>query len=321
MAKADHMLAILMLLRTRRKMTAQQLAEELEIHIRTVYRYIDALCMSGVPIVSETGRDGGYFIPDHVKLDPLYFDAAEQKALLHAAKFIRESGYPQEEALERAIGKIKRYTSYAQAERLGQLEAGLEVIHPPANVRISGELRLLEQAIEAQCSLDIVYDAGYENTSTSRTLDPYGIVHWKDKWYAVGYCRLRGAVRCFRVDRIRSMTLTGNTFDKPGTFSARNALLESLQGHTGDSEEGLVTVRVQGGPQALNDLCGHWMFGHSLTEREKELAVFKMEEAYLYTHAPYYLLSFGGSIRVLEPEPLRACLADIAAKLVKYYKS
>lgn len=131
MAKADHMLAILIALRTRRKMTAQQpcggAGNSYSYCVPLYRRLMHERCADCFR--NRAGR--GYFIPDHVKLDPLYFDPAEQKALLHAAKFIRESGYPQEEALERAIGKIKRYTSYAQAERLGQLEAGLEVIHPP----------------------------------------------------------------------------------------------------------------------------------------------------------------------------------------------
>ncbi|UVI29409.1 helix-turn-helix transcriptional regulator [Paenibacillus spongiae] len=58
MAKADTMLGILMLLRARKRMTARQLAEQLEIHIRTVYRCIDALCISGVPIVRKRGETG-----------------------------------------------------------------------------------------------------------------------------------------------------------------------------------------------------------------------------------------------------------------------
>lgn len=58
--KADNMLSILWLLRTRGRVTAKQLAESLEIHVRSVYRYIDALCASGVPIVAEAGPNGGY---------------------------------------------------------------------------------------------------------------------------------------------------------------------------------------------------------------------------------------------------------------------
>ncbi|GGE01925.1 hypothetical protein GCM10010911_71160 [Paenibacillus nasutitermitis] len=68
MSNADHMLSILWLLKTRRKVTAAAIADELEIHVRSVYRYIDALCVSGVPILSDTGRSGGYHIAEHFAL-------------------------------------------------------------------------------------------------------------------------------------------------------------------------------------------------------------------------------------------------------------
>lgn len=62
MSKADHMLSILWLLRSGRRMTAKQLSNKLEIHIRTVYRYIDSLCASGAPIIADSGPNGGYRI-------------------------------------------------------------------------------------------------------------------------------------------------------------------------------------------------------------------------------------------------------------------
>jgi predicted DNA-binding transcriptional regulator YafY len=60
MSKNDNMLAILWMLNSGTKVTAKQISEKLEINIRTVYRYIDSLCASGVPIISDTGHNGGY---------------------------------------------------------------------------------------------------------------------------------------------------------------------------------------------------------------------------------------------------------------------
>jgi predicted DNA-binding transcriptional regulator YafY len=323
MPRADNLLAILMLLRSRGRITARQLAEELEIHIRTVYRCIDALCSSGVPIVAEPGRDGGYSLPEHVKLDPLFFDPDEQKALLHAARLVRDSGYPREAALDRAIAKIKRY---ADAKRLARLEAAerqIEAIRPPASPRLAGTLAELERAAEEQITLELEYAADHDGPRTRRRFDPYGIVHWKDKWYAVGRCRLRGEIRTFRTDRIRSVRSTGETFERPEHFSARHYLLESLLPEPAGEQpdERAVLVRIAGPPGALDDLCAHWLFSRALAERTPELAVFRMDEHSLYLHAPYDLLSFGGKLRVLEPRELRECLADIAEALMRYHRS
>lgn len=316
------MLAILWLLKSRRRMTAKQLSDELEIHIRTVYRCIDALCVSGVPIVSETGRDGGYYIPDSAKLDPLFFDVDEQKALLQAASFAREAGYPDGEALERAVSKIKRYTNPRQLERLELQETNLGVIHPPSDPSLMSALALIENGIDKQTSIEIEYRSGYDGPAHERTIDPYGLVHWKSKWYAVGYCRLRGEIRSFRVDRMSRIRHKNDGFERPPNFSAREFLLGSLLPDS-DAEQmdQMISVLIQGTPQALDDLCRHWLLGHALAERNADRAQFRLDEQRLYAHLPYYLLSFGGKIRVLEPEELKSHMIDITSSLLDYYRS
>lgn len=68
MSKADNMLSILWMLKEQKRVTAKQIADALEIHIRTVYRYIDALCASGVPIIADSGHNGGYsLLHDFIK--------------------------------------------------------------------------------------------------------------------------------------------------------------------------------------------------------------------------------------------------------------
>ncbi|XEC93716.1 helix-turn-helix transcriptional regulator [Paenibacillus tarimensis] len=320
MSKADNMLAILWLLRSRKRMTAKQLAEHLEVHIRTVYRLIDALCVSGVPVVSETGRSGGYYIPDHFTFDPLFFELVEQKSLVHAAAFAREAGYPFGEALQRAIAKLKRHSSPEQLNHLERHETGLEVIHPPSNPPLERLLRQLEQSIADTRSVRMNYQTGYEGPTETRTIDPYGLVHWKSKWYVVGYCRLRREIRCFRADRILSLSETDTVFQRPADFSARQFLLNSLLTASED-ERHLITVHIEGSSQAINDLCGHWLFGHALVERAADRAHFKMDELTLYTQAPYFLLSYGGKIRILSPSELKSCMVEITASLLEYYQS
>ncbi|QMV40691.1 helix-turn-helix transcriptional regulator [Cohnella cholangitidis] len=322
MSKADNMLAVLWLLKSRRRMSAKQLADELEVHIRTVYRLIDALCISGVPIESETGRDGGYSIPEHLKLEPLFFDGEEQKALLQAASFAREAGYPSGTALDRAVSKIKRYANMEQMERMERHETSLEVIQPPSDPVLLSVLKEIETGIDLQSSLEIHYKTGYDGAVTKRTVDPYGLVHWKSKWYAVGYCHMRGEIRSFRVDRMSDLKRTEGNFRRPSHFSAREFLLDGLLSESGaESDRHLISVRIQGNPQALDDLCGHWLLGHALVERTEDRAHFKLDELNLYTQVPYYLLSFGGKIRIEEPERLKDCMVDITSSLLDYYRS
>ncbi|WP_361920418.1 DNRLRE domain-containing protein [Streptomyces sp. NPDC046876] len=106
MPKIDNMLAILWMLRSGGKVTAQQISEKLEMNIRTVYRYIDTISTSGVPIISEPGHNGGYSLMNNFIEAPLFFDSEEQTSLVHAAVFAEEAGYYGGEALNRDIERF-----------------------------------------------------------------------------------------------------------------------------------------------------------------------------------------------------------------------
>src|SRR5690606_24854962 len=179
-------LSILWLLRSGRRMTAQQIADELEIHVPTVYRCIDSLCASGAPIIADAGHHGGYRILEHWTEAPLLFDQEEQKALVHASIFAQESGYPFTDALNRAVDKLKRYTNEEQLSRMERHAEGLSVIYPKIDDKLQEYLRMLEDAAADGCSLEMEYDKGKGMPSETRELDPYGIVFWKGHWYAVG---------------------------------------------------------------------------------------------------------------------------------------
>lgn len=320
MSKADNMLAILWLLQTGKRLTAKQLAEALEMNIRTVYRYIDALCASGVPIVADAGHHGGYSLLQPFTDAPLLFDLNEQKSLIHAALFAQEAGYPFGEDLDRAITKLKRYTNEEQRVAIERHSKGLEVILPPANPLLSSLLQELEISVANGHTLCMEYQKNNQKDYQTRQIDPYGLVHWKVNWYIVAFCHLRGDIRSFRVDRIGQMTRTHSTFQRPASFSARQFFLTSLLSGS-EQQENLISIHISGRKEAINDLCGHWFLGRTLVERFHEHAHFQMEEKLVHTQVPHFLLPFGKSIRVQEPSFLNDRLAAIAADLHQYYQS
>lgn len=320
MSKADNMLAILWLLKSGRRMTARELADELEIHVRTVYRYIDALCASGVPVVADSGHNGGYSLLNQFTEAPLLFDRQERQALMQAAVFAREAGYPYGEALARAVAKLQRYSNEAQRSELQKHLDGFEVIHPPADASPEAVVQELESAVAESRTLSMEYDKGSSAELRPRRIDPYGLVYWKGHWYVVAYCHLRQAIRSFRADRIRRIVQTGDGFDRPQGFSARQFFLGSLLPDP-NKEEKLLTVRIQGKHHAINDLCGHWLFGHMLTERTADEVEFVIQEQAAIHYAPHILLSYGKSIRVLGPPLLKERMAAVSAELAEYYRS
>lgn len=320
MSKADNMLSILWLLKIGKRMTAKQLAETLEINIRTVYRHIDALCASGVPIVADPGHNGGYSLLSHFTEAPLFFHLDEQKALIHAAIFAEESGYPFGEALERAVSKLKRYTNEKQLESINRHVVGFDVINAPADPSLNDFLQVIEHSVADCCTLAMEYQSGRESVPTSRQIDPYGLVHWKNKWYVVGYCHLRTEIRSFRVDRISSLARSEAVFVRPAEFSARHFFMKNLLPDTNNPDT-LVSVRITGREQAINDLCNHWMLGHIVVERSDTDVHLKLDEQAILSLAPYFLLSYGKAIQVVEPPLLKERMVAIVTDLLHFYQT
>lgn len=320
MSKADKLLAILWLLQSRKRMTASQIAEELEISVRTVYRYMDTLCMSGVPVVSEPGHDGGYSLLNDFVAAPLFFNTDERKAIMHAALFARQAGYPFGEALESALGKMKLHANEEQLNELIRHTQGFDVVETTSARRsIPGVLQLIEQAVADSHMLRIKYVKSGETVSQTRDIDPYGLVYWRGKWYVVAYCRFRGEMRNFRVDRIAEATLAGSVFQRPDGFSAGDAFMQSLVSDAVEQEQ-LVSIRVQGHPEAVSHLCEHWFLCHALIERGAEEAHFKVADHALLTYLPQILLPYGKSVRVLEPDELKDGLEAAALELLRHYQ-
>ena len=321
MPKADNMLSILWLLQTRRRVTAKQLAEALEIHVRSVYRYIDALCASGVPIVAESGPNGGYTLLPSFRESPLFFDLEEQKALVQAAVFAKEAGYPHEAALERAVGKLKRYATAEQRDTIDRYAAGIDVISASADDAVRETLRAVEEAVERSESVDIEYEKGYGGPASVRRIDPYGLVVWRSRWYVVAHCRLRDEIRSFRADRIRSCVRSGATFVRPEQFSAREYFMQFLlPKRDEDGPEELVEFKLRGDHRAIDDLCLHWLFAPALVERTAEEATFRMERQWVRHYVPYTLIAFGTSIAAAEPPALVDGVLEVLERVRTHYE-
>lgn len=317
MAKADYMLSILWMLK-QRKRTAAELADELELSIRSIYRYIDALCASGVPVEADAGPGGGFWLPEHFSAAPLFFNDGERRALVQASAFARGSGYPYVDALDGAIAKLKRYTNDAQLSQMERHEKGLSILHSPGE-HSSILLEELEVCTAGGLTLQMEYCKGNGTPASSRCIDPYGLVMWKGQWYLSGFCHLRQDIRIFRVDRITGLERTGAAFLRPDGFSARDFLLQKLL-PVPEQDSELTAVVIESEEAVLNDLCSHWLFGHTLERRSTGSARFLLDQASLDSFAPYFLLPYGKSLVIAEPASLKHKLARAAADLAEYYK-
>lgn len=319
MAKADCMLAIVWLLRSRGRMTARELSETLEISVRSVYRYVDSLCASGVPVVAESGHDGGYRLL-HGDGAPLFFSQEEKTALIHSVLFAQKAGYPFTGALMSAMRKIEYHSTEAQIREMEVHSAGLNVIPSMDHSTYQHTLVELERAIANRQTVSVSYQKPREEVESKREVNPYGLIHWRDRWYVIAHCHLRNEPRTFRVDRIVSCTPTSQTFDRPDGFSATE-FFATHQLTTSPRTDLLQRVVLAGERDAIDDLAQHWFLGPRLVSKAPHEALYLIEEETLASYVPHILLPFGRSIRVMEPQSLKRGMAELALSLAAHYQA
>ncbi|MGG1517767.1 YafY family protein [Paenibacillus oryzisoli] len=319
MAKWDNMLSMLWMLRSGRKLTAAHIADSLEISVRTVYRYIDALCASGVPVVAESGHDGGIRILESFKETPLFFNTIELKALADAFKFAQGAGYPYTEELESALKKVENGLQEEQRDDLSRQTSGLDVIAPARPPSVVPLLRDLEQAEKEGRTVRIAYRKANAEQSDERDIDPYGLAYDRNEWYAVAWCHRTQAVRTFRVDRIARLTPVDARFAKPEGFSA-SAYFRQQSEQGREAAGPLALIRIEGEPDTLNAVCAHWHLRNYLKERTDREAQFLLDVPTMDKYLPVYLLTFGTAIRIREPEELKRRVQEMARGIAAHYE-
>lgn len=316
MAKADNMLAILWLLRAQRRLTAARMAEELEISERTVYRYIDSLCASGVPIIADLGPDGGYRLAENFQGAPLFFEPTELNAIFHAAQFAEEMGYPHSQALESATTKIRQNLTLEQQERITRHTAAFRAIRLPRGGDVQPWLAYLEQAVADTERVRIAYQKPEQREAEERTVDPYGVVHSAGLWYMVGLCHERQAIRQFRVDRVRTVWPTGERFERPADFR----LEEYFSDEWVQKRQRSIAVHLEGEPWVLAALADHWYLRYCVVEQAPRALHLLVDPSGL-AQLPTILLPYGRSVSVRAPAYLRQSLVELAQEWLEHHAS
>lgn len=203
MRKAERLFQILTLIRGRRTaITAKQLSEVLEVSVRTIYRDIEALIHSGVPIDGEAGI--GYCLHSSYHMPPLMFTAQESLALLVGNKLVAAWTDPE-------LGKAAQTASHKILSVLPD-DLLAQAQNPPYTIpRFNRDIAVREQHAKlrnaCESSHKLIMDYVDANGRLSqRCIWPLGLVFWGEKWTLTAWCEKRSDYRHFRIDRIANVT-------------------------------------------------------------------------------------------------------------------
>jgi predicted DNA-binding transcriptional regulator YafY len=313
MNRTDRLLAIVLELQRKGARRAEDLAATFETSKRTIYRDIQALCESGVPVVARAGV--GYSLVEGYFLPPVSFSADEATMLLLGADSAAQNFDAQyRAAAASASRKIEAVLSDKLRGEVEYLRGSIAFVAPPtlASGESSSFLPQLRRAIIERRTISFDYHTRYSHDGrdarNTRETDPYAMLHYGDAWYLIGHCHLRMGVRNFRLDRMAGLRLLDKTFDRPPNFRLEQPV---------DDQRNLKVVALFSPEAAPWVRESRSYYVDSMEEIADGLLV--TMRVRVENEIFQWLFSWGSQVRVLEPESLRRRLMAEAGKILENY--
>ncbi len=220
---------VLEILQARDHVTGAELAERLEVDLRTVQRYIVRLKDLSIPIDSSRGVGGAYRLRAGFHLPPLLLTNEEAFALSLGLRALRQIGLSAfAPATEGALAKLGRVLPEALRESIRTVEDVVAIEPGPWVISTSVEhLIRAASAIRTGKRIRFAYRS-HGGTASRRQIEPYAVLHTDGRWYLIGHCLSRRALRTFRLDRVTDLELCAATFRRPTDFDPRAYLQDRM---------------------------------------------------------------------------------------------
>ncbi|MEV3913943.1 helix-turn-helix transcriptional regulator [Streptomyces canus] len=317
--KSDRLLSILLLLQTRGRVTASELAARLEVSVRTIYRDIEALSASGVPVYAERGRHGGVELLAGFRTDVTGLTADESRALFILAAQGAHAALGLDSALGSALRKVMAAlpAPHRPAAEATSRRILVDATRWKGGPQRSVDLATLQDAVFADRRLRLRYRHSGERETRTYTVDPYGLVAKAGVWYLVA--DRRGLPRLFRADRVHSAALLDDPVKRrPGVelADAWEVLRRRVEERPGGID---VTVRVR---RDRLDLFLRLMAPYlaELPEDGGESGWVTARLSLGVVGEARQLLQFSDRVEVLSPPEVRAEVARAAASVTGLYQ-
>jgi predicted DNA-binding transcriptional regulator YafY len=315
--KSDRLLSILLLLQSRGRIRAGELAERLEVSPRTIYRDVDALSAAGVPVYAERGRHGGIALLPGFRTDVTGLTPDESRALFVLAAQGTHDALGLRDALGSALRKVMAALPAAHRPA-AELTSRRILVDPDRWLRgpvPTADIGVLHAAVFADRRLRLRYRHGGESRARQYTVDPYGLVAKAGVWYLVADSR--GRPRLFRADRVVSAAIT----DTPVRRRAGVELAGVWEALRRQVEERPRQVRVRARVRRARLDLFLRICGPSLVEPPPDASGEWIEVTLGYEVLGWVrqLLQFGADVEVTEPDEARRELAAVAASVTALY--
>ncbi len=328
--RASRLLSALLLLQSRGRMTAQQLADELDVSVRTIYRDMDALSAAGVPLYGDAGPAGGYQLLDgyRTRLTGLTTGEAEAMFLAGLPGLAAELGLGT--VVAAAQLKLRAALPAALRHRADRIRDRFHLDAPGwyQDADQSPHLSAVADAVWNQRRIRVRYRRWKEPTQVERTLQPYGIVLKAGRWYLVaGEASAAGsakaAPRTYRVNQILDLTVLDEYFELPSGFDLAEYWALHVVDFRARLQQGEAVIRLSpAGRDRLPDVMSavvQQAVAQTATPTDQAGWITATVPIESLVHAETEFLKLGAEVEVLAPAELRIRIAATVRRLAALY--
>jgi predicted DNA-binding transcriptional regulator YafY len=309
--RADRLVAELLIMQSRGRVTAAELAEELEISERTARRDLEALAMAGIPVYSQAGRGGGWSLVGGARTDLSGLTAAEARTLFLVAG-PSAAATPQVKAalrkLVRALPEPFRAEAEAAASAIVLDPASWDRTDAPTPVFLDDLQRAVVEGVQVRLSY-----VDRERRETERVVHPLGLVAKASVWYLVA--GTEAGQRTFRVSRVRGVTPTGEPVERPDGFDLATTWEEIKESLEVGRTPLVASLRVA--EHAVGWIRGTFGRRATIGEPHADGRTEATIRSWSAEAAAAELAPFGEHVEVTEPREVRDALAAIGRRLVE----
>lgn len=299
--KINRLFEITTILLNKGTITAKELAERFGVSTRTIYRDIDVLSSTGVPVYMNKGNGGGITLLENYVINRALISDQEKESLMVAVKTLQATKYPELDIiLEKIAGMFKNTGNHDWVE--------IDFSHWGSLPNEKNKFNDIKRAMLEKHTISFEY-VNASGQRSSRIVEPEKLIFKGNSWYLLAYCQQRQDHRIFRISRLKNVIVTSANY-VPKTFVGAEI------GEMADQRPLVqLTLRFEAG--VLNRLYDD--FDDSLIVRNSDnsftIEVVFPEDEWLYG----YIMSFGSSVEVIKPEYMRNIIAERITQMIKIY--
>lgn len=301
MNRIDRLFAILLTLQHKRRVRAQDLADQFEVSKRTIYRDLSALNQMGIPLAALPGEGfelvEGYYIP------PLMFTENEAVALILGSRLLtQQAAGSLMRSADQALAKITVALPEQVRMRAETLTNIIGFITPSEKFNLDDpQLLALQKAIQEKRVVHLRYLGYQQNVISEREVEPHRLFYSDGVWYVEGYCRWRKDIRAFRLSRIEKLSLRNETF--PRLRRGKQKAARTMD------------IKIRFNADIVRWVRERQHYGFQNEEPAVQAGVTMNYQVHDPSEITPWILSWGAAAEVLAPKDLRNSLRETAQKL------